>query len=242
MITIVKRGGRALMMAMGVMAATSLAFAVPASAAAGDTSSFGAECTGLVVCGPFAASAYPAGPASNTLLSVSVPTLLTTGAVNTTATATGATASVDTVSLTLAALTTLTATAVSSECTINAAVGSVAGSSSIVGGSISLLSGLPLTLATAPAPNTVVTVPGVASVTLNRQVVNPDGSLTVDAIFISLLNSTQTVTLASSTCAPAAVGVPAIAPAFAGGAGVLGMSVLGFYLYRRQQTPVRINE
>jgi hypothetical protein len=52
-------------------------------------------------------------------------------------------------------------------------------------------------------PNTAVGVPGVASVTLNKQTRNDDGSLTVTAISITV-DGVQTLDIASATCAPAA--------------------------------------
>ncbi|ASR38394.1 hypothetical protein BAY61_29155 [Prauserella marina] len=52
-------------------------------------------------------------------------------------------------------------------------------------------------------PNTGVEVPGVASVLLNKQTQNDDGSLTVTAISIEV-NGLQTIDVASATCAEAA--------------------------------------
>jgi hypothetical protein len=49
------------------------------------------------------------------------------------------------------------------------------------------------------APNTKVTVPGLASVTLNKQVTNKDGSVTVTAISIDV-DGVQKLDLASCTC------------------------------------------
>jgi hypothetical protein len=61
------------------------------------------------------------------------------------------------------------------------------------------LGGVPLDIQ-AP-PNTSVAVPGLASVTLNKQVSHDDGSVTVTAISINV-NGLQTLDLASATCAP----------------------------------------
>lgn len=69
---------------------------------------------------------------------------------------------------------------------------------------------------------------------LNRQVLS-GGTLTVDAIFITLLSG-ETLTIASSTCQAAVLGVPVIAPQFAAGAGVLGLLGFGLFLYRRRQS------
>ncbi|MBK1785089.1 hypothetical protein JHE00_12205 [Prauserella sp. ASG 168] len=54
---------------------------------------------------------------------------------------------------------------------------------------------------TAPA-NTAVEVPGLASVTLNKQVTNEDGSTTVTALSVEV-NNLQTLDLASATCSKA---------------------------------------
>lgn len=236
--TITKRGAK-LVAVLGTAVAVSASVAAPASAAAGDTSGTGLRCTGLVACGPFAVSRFPAGPFTNSLASAAVGSLLTTGVISTTANAGGATASVANLSANLATLTTLTATTVSSQCTVDPNTGTVSGSSSIVGGAVTV-AGVPITLATAPAANTAVTVPGVASLILNRQVVNPaTGQLTVDAIYISLLPGTpgaQIIRVATSSCTPKpVVGTPVIAPAFAAGAGVLGLLVFGMYVVRRRR-------
>ncbi len=241
--TITRRRSRLATAALGVVAAVSLAFAPAASAAAGQTSSFGVLCRGLVNCGPFAASAFPGGPPTNTLARVTVTGLVTTGVLNTTANKGGATASVADVSAVLSGISTLTATAVSSQCTVNSTTGAISGSSSIANGSITAL-GTPITLAATPGVNSRVTFldPAIASITLNRQVRAADGTLTVDAIFITLLNS-QTIVIARSVCGPPALGIPVIAPAFAVGtvgAAAVGLPVLGFFLYRRRPTSADI--
>ncbi len=241
--TITRRRSRVATAALGVVAAVSLAFAPAASAAAGQNSSSGLRCAGLVKCGPFAASAFPGGPATDTAASANVTGLVTTGVLNTTANKGGATASVADVSAVLSGISTLTATAVSSQCTVNSKTGAISGSSSIANGSITAL-GTPITLAVTPGANTTVTFldPAIASIILNRQVTAPDGTLTVDAIFITLLNS-QTITVATSVCGPRAMGIPVIAPAFAVGtvgAAAVGLPVLGFFLYRRRQTSADI--
>ncbi|APU17274.1 MULTISPECIES: choice-of-anchor P family protein [Actinoalloteichus] len=54
-------------------------------------------------------------------------------------------------------------------------------------------------------PNTGVDVPGLATVLLNRQVTNPDGSLTVTALSVEVAGL-QSVDIASATCAAGAEG------------------------------------
>jgi len=241
--TITRRRSRLATAAMGVVAAVSLAFAPAASAAAGQNSSSGLRCTGIVRCGPFAASAFPGGPATDTALSARAGNLLTTGAIRTTANISGASATVASLRVQLAPLTTVTAGVVSSSCTVNGTTGAITGTSSIANGNVNLPVLAAITLDAAAAPNTIVAVPGVANITLNRQTTAPDGTLTVDAIFVSLLGSTQTITVATSVCGPRAMGIPVIAPAFAVGtvgAAAVGLPVLGFFLYRRRPTSADI--
>lgn len=235
-----RRRGRLAVTALSFVAAASVALAPAASAAPGQTSSDGLSCAGLVLCGPFAASAFPGGPATNTLVSASVVGLITTGVINTTANAGGASASVANVSAPLAVLATLAATAVSSQCLVNATTGVVSGSASIVGGQVAIVGAPAITLATAPAPNTTVSVPGIATITLNRQVTDADGTLHVDSIFVALLGGRlgQSITIASSVCGPRVLPIPVVAPAVALGGGLaaaLAVPVLGAAWYRRRQ-------
>ena len=244
--TITRRRSRVATAALGVVAAVSLAFAPAASAAAGQNSSSGLNCTGVVVCGPFAASAFPGGRPVSTLVSASAgtPELVRTRAIRTTANQSGASATVASLRVQLAPNTTVTTGVVTSSCTVNGTTGAITGTSSIANGQVNLPVLAAIQLDVAAAPNTMVAVPGVANITLNRQTTNPqDGTLTVDAIFISLLGSTQTITVATSVCGPRAMGIPVIAPAFAVGtvgAAAVGLPVLGFFLYRRRQTSADI--
>ncbi|MEP6697343.1 MAG: choice-of-anchor P family protein [Pseudonocardiales bacterium] len=226
------RGKARLAAVTGLAAVIAIGMAAPASAAANDTSSYGLKCTGSVTCGPFAQSAYPAGPASNSLANANVAGLVTTGVINTSANSNGANASVNDLSVVLTRAT-LNATTVSSTCSINSN-GSVSGSSSIVGGQIVIIGGTPITLASSPAPNsTVLGLTGIATVVLNRQTTAGDGTLTVDAIFITLLNG-ETVTVASSSCTPTGTGVPmATGKGLLLGGGLLGLLVLGYAVKRR---------
>ena len=221
-------------MIAGLAAVFAIGLAAPASAAAGDTSSYGVKCVGIVTCGPFAQSAYPAGPATNSLANVNVAGLITTGVINTAANSSGASASVADVNAPLTQTSTLTAQLVSSQCSVNQNTGQVSGSSTITKGKISLLGSQPITLDTNPAPNTtVVGLTGIATVILNRQTTANDGTLTVDAIYIQLLNG-QEITIASSSCSPTSNQVPmASGNGLVLGGGLLGMLVLGYAVRRR---------
>ena len=226
---------------VGLSAAIVVGLAGPASAAPGQNEATGLSATGLINAGPFSFVDFPGtppgtGPYTDTLISANVPGLLSSGTLVTNVSGTSADATVENLSVTLSALATVNAGVVSSECSYDGATGVLSGSASLVDAEVTLLGLLPdIALDASPAPNTGVTVPGVAEITLNRQVLAPDGTLTVDAIFIDLLSGTQTITIATSHCHPEVLVIPVIAPQFAIGAGVLGLMVLGFFLYRRQQ-------
>ena len=226
--------------ALAVVLGLGLTMASPASAAPGDTSSsFGVAAGGLINLSPVAPSAFVSGLSSNFLANVSVgtPPLVSTGIINTTATNAGSSAVVNSTNVRLASGTTLTAGIVSSSCTVDPTSGAVSGDSSIVNGAVNLPVVGPTTLDANASPNTTLSVPGVATIILNRQITAADGTLTVDAIYISLLGSAQTVTIASSSCTPGTVlGVSMLPMSSAVGASLLGLSGLGFFIVRRRQT------
>lgn len=229
------RGGRATLVA-GLAIIGLFGTAGIANAAPGSTSSFGLRTGGLVVAGPFAASSCNPGPcAPGSLANANVAGLVVTGVLQTTATPTGASATVNDTRATLSGITTLSASAVSSSCTLDPATGGVSGTTNIVNGLITTDLLAPITLTSNPAPNSTVTVvdPAVASVVLNRQTTAPDGTLTVDAIFITLLN-TQTITIASSSCTPTGVPIPiATGTGLLLGGGLLAIAVLVYFIARR---------
>ena len=195
----------------GVSAAVVVGVTTPASAAAVKNEAFGIRATGLIQAGPFAHAAAPAGPTKNALVSAYIPNLLGAEAVTTSASASKASASVAELAVTLSDVAALGASVVKSQCTS----AGPKGSTTIVDGAIVLagtglpLGGVPLAiLATSPAPNTVVLgIPGVASIILNRQTAGPGGSLTVDAIYIKLLNA-QEVRISTSRCKGTGGGYP----------------------------------
>ena len=61
----------------------------------------------------------------------------------------------------------------------------------------------------------MVTVPGIATITINRQTTAADGTLTVDAVFMQLLRSTQTITLGTSVCNAASLAPVPVLPGLA---------------------------
>ncbi|HKN53335.1 MAG TPA: choice-of-anchor P family protein [Amycolatopsis sp.] len=236
------------------MASIALAGAAPASAAPGDGSAYGVkvdvQLTGqpAVKAGPLAAASTN-GPTTNTLAKVDVPGILTAGAVSTEAkrdddtgvvTAKASTAEV-VLPLLKPALGDISIKAVEALCT--ATQKGVEGSTKLTEANLGSLGTVPA----APAANTELKVAigavNVATIILNEQTKNPDGSLTVNAVHVKLAGDalgalgSGDVIVSSATCGPAAPPVP-----LASGAGLwLGLGLLGaagipagFWLIRRR--------
>lgn len=239
---IFKLGGR-LTAVLAMTAVAVLALAGPASAAGPQNSAFGISAAGIIDIAPTPFASSPDGPLMpDPVIDFDIGTIVTTDTLNAQADGTSATASVEGLTVILAPATalpatTLTADVVSSECSSNGTT--VTGSVTLTNAFLNLL-GVPSEL-TVVAPETSISIPGVATILINHQTVDPvTGALTVDAIVIELLGLngavTQTITIASVTCQVADVGIPVIAPPFAVGAGVLGLLGLGVFLYRRRET------
>jgi hypothetical protein len=191
----------ALALSGGVLAASAL----PASGAAANVA-YAAGASGLTGNLPALAEASYPGTSPVSLAKVSVLGLVTAG----TATDTAGPASASSTIANLKVLGTLglgsvSVKAVSSSCSYDSSTNRLSGKTSIVGGQLlSELSGLlggplPVSLPTDPAPNTTLSVPGVLSVTLNKQV-SSGGTLEVDALAVSLLGSAETITVGTSIC------------------------------------------
>lgn len=233
---IVRRGG---VLALAVVAAL-LAGTAPAWAAPGDGSAFGIEVNvslagaSVVDAGPFAA-ASTAGPTSDTAVSANVPGIVRAGVIRTSATKdsdTGAvTASASTADVTLpvlAAIGYVNAKLITATCT--ATQSGEHGSADLAGAVLGRLGAL----AAHPAKNTTITIklPGignVATLIINEQIGNKDGSLTVNAVHLHLLGGTGIgaigsgdVIISSATCGPAGLPIP-----MASGAGLwIGLGLL----------------
>jgi hypothetical protein len=83
-------------------------------------------------------------------------------------------------------------------------------------------------------------MPGIATVILNRQTRAGDGTLTVTAIYVSLLTSTQTLSIGTSLCNAANLVPVPILPGKSmeialGGLGVLLLGGLGYRASRRRK-------
>lgn len=131
------------------------------------------------------------------------------------------------------------ATAISSTCTSTPT--SFSGSSTIVGGTLYVDGFGAITVPLNPPPNTGIDMGSIGKVLFNEQVVNPDGSITVNAFHIQLFGSSGVdFVLASSTCGPTTnsgtVGVPNHATTVAGAAGgtVLAGAFTWFAVRRRR--------
>jgi hypothetical protein len=225
----------------GVIAiAALLVGAAPASAAPGDASAYGARLNVTLLghpavnAEPFAA-ANANGPTQNTFAGVDLTGILKTGVINASASrdeksgGVYSRASTADVRVDLLAKVTgkISAELVEAECT--ATQKGLVGKSKLVGVNLGKLGQVNAD----PAANTVIDVQlagiKIAEVIFNEQIRNNDGSLTVNAIHVKLLQGrlgsigTGDVIISSATCGPAGLPIP-----MASGAGLwIGLGLLG---------------
>jgi hypothetical protein len=210
--------------------------AMPA-AAASPNEAYGAAATGPISVAPLGEATFP-GISPVTIAHANIAGLLTTGVVTDTAGPTTASSTSATVAATLSRLASLDATAVSSSCTFDTTTGTVSGTAHITDGVVHIL-GLPaITLTAHPARDTTVSVPGIATLTLNKHSTATDGTLTVTAIYVSLLGSLQTLSLGVSVCNAADLAPVPVLPGKAlpftlGGIGALLVVGAGYRMARR---------
>jgi hypothetical protein len=232
------KGAVRLASSLAVAGGLLVAAALPAAAASPNRSN-AAQATGLISAGPLAQAAYP-GTSPVTVPHANIAGLLTTGVVTDTAGPTSASTRIANPAATLTGRVGLTATAVTSSCSFNTNTGAVTGTATINNGRVTVAGVPTTTLAANPAPNTTITVPGVATVILNRQTTAGDGTLTVTAIYVSLLRSTQTLTIGTSVCNAANLAPVPILPGKSleitlGGLGLLLFGGLGYRASRRRK-------
>jgi hypothetical protein len=213
----------------------------PAFAAA-PNEAYAASATGLIQINPPLGLASSDGTSPVQLANINVAGLITSGIVTDTADGTSASSTIANLAVTLSGIASLAATAVTSSCSFDTDTNTVSGTASLAGASFSVL-GIPTSLAVNPPPNTTVTVPGVATLTLNRQSTAGDGTLTVDAIYVNLLSGGQTLTIGESVCNDATLAPVSILPGMATpiGLGTLGLLALGgaaYYFGRRRRVTV----
>jgi hypothetical protein len=215
-----------------------LATAGPAAAAAPNTSD-GAAANGIITLAPVAPASYP-GISPATVASVDVAGLVTTGVITDTADATSSTSTIASLTGDVGAVLGLNAGAVTSSCTFNTNTGKVRGTASIADGTVNVL-GTTIDLDASPTKNdTVAGLTGVATITLNQQTTAADGTLTVNAIAVTLLGTGETIDIGTSTCNAADLAAVPVLPGKAlpiglGALGVLGLGGVGFAVTRRRR-------
>ncbi len=228
---------------VGLVAVAALVVgAAPASAAPGDASAHGARLDlsllgrDAVSAGPFAA-AVADGPTTNAFAAVEVPDVLRTGVINASASRDDKTGGVgswaSTADVRLALLDGVTggvsAELVEAECA--ATQKGVVGKAQLVGLDLGGLGEVDAE----PAPNTTLEVDllgvDIAKIVLNEQVRNADGSLTVNALHLTLVGGalgsigSGDLVLSSATCGPAGLPIP-----MASGAGLwIGLGLLALF-------------
>jgi hypothetical protein len=218
-----RRGG----VVCAAIAASLLLGAMPAWAAPGDGSAYAANVdvtllgSPAVDIGPLAPSNTD-GPTTASLASINAAGLVTAGLVTSEATLDEETgvvhAQADLANVGLAVgLLTGSISAVNATC--DATQAGNEGSSTLTGVSIAGVN-----IPVSPAVNTTVSLP-LATLVFNEQIDNPDGSLTVNAVHITLnaLVGTGDIIIGQARCGPAAAPVP-----LASGAGLwIGLGLLG---------------
>ncbi|MCP2247138.1 choice-of-anchor P family protein [Lentzea aerocolonigenes] len=225
----------------GVIAiAALLVGAAPASAAPGDASAYGARLNVTLLGNPAVnaepfAAANANGPTQNTFAGVDLTGVMKTGVINASASrddkSGGVYSRASTADVRVDLLSKVTgkisAELVEAECT--ATQKGLSGKSKLAGVNLGKLGQVNAD----PAPNTVLDVQlagiKIAEVVFNEQYKNDDGSLTVNAIHIKLLQGkvgsigTGDVIISSATCGPAGLPIP-----MASGAGLwIGLGLLG---------------
>jgi hypothetical protein len=227
---------------LAALAGTALVATAPAAfAQTTSPEAFGIEGTGLLGIAP-TPDATLATPNPANVASVGIPGILTAGTLSASVTSNSATAAVqglNTTGLLAPLLGVISATAVSSSCLANAD-GTFVRTTTIASLSIG---GTTLAPGTIPANDVFLSIPLVATITLNQQITGPiTGSEEVNAIHIALLGSTEVVNIASSTCGPFTADTPvASGKGLAIGLGLLGSVGVGYgavYTRRRKASVI----
>ncbi|GAB3661778.1 choice-of-anchor P family protein [Actinocorallia lasiicapitis] len=178
---------------------------------------------------------------TQTILTIPVNPLVNSGTIEATTTTDPGTgvetafAETQDLAISLAGLATLSASAITATCTATPGQAPT-GSATVANGVLNDVLPLtpPIVLAANPAPNTVVGIPGVLTLTLNEQINNPDGSLTVNAAHLSLLGpGGGNIIISSATCGPALLPVSMVSSSVAVAAGGLAVLAIGAFGTRR---------
>jgi hypothetical protein len=214
--------------------------ALPAVAAPRTNAAWAASAAGRIFAPPIALATYPTGMHYVKLPHISIPGLLTAWWVIDKAGPTFASSNVLTPRVRLTRVTTLSAKAAYSSCKFHTRTGNVSGYVKITYGAVRKFGFPTIPLPWHPAPNTHVSVPGIATITLNKQYTAPDGTLTVTAIYVKWRHRRQTLTLATSVCnraklAPVPILPGKSLPLTLGGLGVLLIGGMGYRATRRSR-------
>jgi len=226
---------------LAALAGTTLVATAPAAfAQTTSPEAFGIEGTGALGLAP-TPDATLSNPNPATVPSVGIPLILNATALTASVTTNSATATVgglDTTGIAIPLLGAITGSTITSSCLVNAD-GSFVETTSITGLNVGGTALAPGTI----APNTpFLSIPAVATITLNQQVAGPvTGSQTVNAIHIDLIGAAETINIASSTCGPFSADTPvASGKGLALGLGLLGSVGVGYgaVYTRRRRAPV----
>jgi len=214
--------------------------ALPAVAAPRTNAAYAASASGRIYAPPIGLATYPTGTHFVRYNHISIPGLLTAWIVTNKAGPTFASSNVLTPRVRLGRLTTLSATAAYSSCRFHTSTGRVSGYTKITYGAVRRLFSKTIPLPWYPAPNTTVSVPGVATITLNRQTTSYNGTLTVTAIYVKWRHSRQSLTVATSVCnrarlAPVPILPGKSLPLTLGGLTVLLIGGVGYRVTRRSR-------
>jgi hypothetical protein len=213
---------------LAALAGTALVATAPAAfAQTTSPEAFGIEGTGLLGIPP-TPDATLTTPNPADVASIGIPTVLTAGTLSASVTSNSATAAVQSLSAGTGVpiLGAITGSVITSSC-LAQSDGTFVRTTSIGALTIGGTTLAPGTI----APNTVfLSIPLVATVTLNQQITGPiTGSEEVNAIHIALLVSGETINIASSTCGPFTADTPvASGKGLALGLGLLGSVGVGY--------------
>jgi hypothetical protein len=213
--------------------------ALPAVAAPRTNAAFAASASGRIYAPPIGLATYPTGIHYVKLPHISIPGLLTAWIVTDKAGSTYASSRVLTPRVRLTRLTTLSAEYAYSSCKFHTRTGTVSGYTEISYGAVRKLHFPTIPLPWYPKPNTKISVPGIATITLNRQTTSYNGTLTVTAIYVKWRHVRQTLTIATSVCnrarlAPVPILPGKSLPLTLGGLGVLLIGGMGYRVTRRR--------
>ncbi len=187
------------------------------------------------------------GDTPHTVSNITAGSLLSAGTLTTAVTIDPVTgtevAAASTEGLTLSfLLASITAGAINAQCT--AVVGQIpTGSTAFLNAVIMGPLGIPtINIPANPAPNTVFGIPGIATITVNEQIANPDGSLTVNGLHLAILGPTGgDVIISSATCGPASAPIPMVSAPGALAAGGLALAgLIGARGWRRRRTRIGV--